>query len=373
MPDYRPTVAAHVIWHPACRAAGDYAHALFAHLFEDPEDLAAHGLRIPVRLWRSTGDPASDNLPPPAVPPLDDAARTIVVVLVDDEFMAARGWNPLLDELAAAARPEDVVIGVSLNEIAMELNSPLFESNLIRLHEVDEAIREAYLVNRVTHALCRLVARSTEPVRVFVSHAKKDGVQIAKAVRKFLHEGSGLEDFFDAQDLLEGTRWKEQIRGEAARNVLLAVRTDAYASREWCRTEILEAKLAGAPIVVLDALESFEARGFPYLGNAPSVRWTKRSPAALEGLLRVVLYETLRFRYFPMRVADLCRAYTLPAGSHILTAPPELLTVLRRRSSASGTSLVYPDPPLGTDELALVSEFAPDLGMITPTALIARQ
>jgi hypothetical protein len=373
MSDYRPTVVAHVIWHPACAAGGDYARALFAHLFEDPEDLGAHGLRIPVRLWRSTGDAGSGSLPPPAVPPLDDAARTIVVVLVDEQFMAARGWNRFLDELAAAARAEDVLIGVSVDEIAMELNSPLFERNLVRLHEVDGAIRETFLVNRVTHALCRLVAGSPEPVKVFVSHAKKDGVPIAKAVRKYLHDGSGLTDFFDAQDLLEGTRWKDQIRGEAARNVLLAVRTDAYASREWCRTEILEAKLAGSPIVVLDALKSFEARGFPYLGNGPSVRWTKRSPAALEGLLRVVLYETLRFRYFPLRVADLCRAYGLPAHRHILTAPPELLTVLRRRASALGTPLVYPDPPLGTDELLLVSEFAPDLGMITPTALIARQ
>lgn len=101
------------------------------------------------------------------------------------------------------------------------------------------------------------------------------------------------------------------------------------------------------------------------------MRWAKRTPAALDGLLRVVLSETLRFGYFPLRVADLCRAYGMPPHTDVLTTPPELLTVLRRRKAARGTRVVCPDPPLGTDELSLVSEFAPALGKITPTALIA--
>jgi len=100
------------------------------------------------------------------------------------------------------------------------------------------------------------------------------------------------------------------------------------------------------------------------------VRWNERSAAAMEHLLGVVLRETLRFRHFPLRVADLCRAYGLPEHDRVLAAPPELLTVLRVREPTA-TPLVYPDPPLGTDELALVCELAPDLQLITPTALVA--
>lgn len=373
MTAYRPTVAAHIIWHPACAAARRCARTLFAHLFEDPEDLASHGLRIPVRMWRSTGGPGATHLPVPALPPLDEAARTVVIVLIDQQFMGAKGWVRWLNKLVAESRPGvDVLIGVSLDPMVMDIQSELFEDNFIRLHDEKEAVREMFLVNRVMHALCRLVEDSTEPVTVFVSHAKMDGVTIAEAVRGFLHKGSGLDNFFDAQDLLEGTKWKQKLHDAASRNVLLAVRTDAFASREWCRTEILDAKLAGCPIVVLDALESFEPRGFPYLGNTPSVRWRENSTIALENLLRVILYETLRFRYFPLRVADLTRAYALPAHDHILTTPPELITVLRRRAPGADAAVVYPDPPLGTDELRLVTEFAPELEMITPTALIAR-
>jgi len=371
---YRPTLAVHVIWHPACEVAGGYARALFAHLFEDPDDLASHGLRIPVRLWRSTGAGAAGDPPPPAVPPLADSERAMVVVLIDDEFAADPGWRAFLETLAAAGRAEDVIVPVALTPIALQIESPLLDEQAIRLFAVeDEDLRESYLVNRMTHTLCRLVAGTDEPVEVFISHAKRDGVEIADKVRAYLHKGSGIGEFFDAQNLLEGTKWADQIREAAANSVLLAIRTDEYATREWCRIEVIEAKRAGAPVIVLDALHKLEARGFPYLGNAPSVRWSEDSREAMEHLLGVVLRETLRFRYFPARVKDLCCAYDLPDHDRVLARPPELLTVLRERDRSAATPLVYPDPPLGTDELALVTEFAPELRMITPTALIAQQ
>lgn len=372
MSAYRPTLAVHVIWHPACVPAGRYAEALFAHLFEDPDDLASHGLRIPVRLWRSTSTGGSGDPPPPAVPPLKDSERALVVVLIDAEFAADPGWRSSLDALAAARREADLIVPVAMTASVLDIQSPLFDKQGIRLFAVeDEALRESYLVNRVTHALCRLVAGTEDPVEVFLSHAKCDGVEIAEMVRTYLHKDSGIGEFFDAQNLLEGTKWADQIRAAAANSVLLAIRTDEYATREWCGIEIIEAKRAGAPVIVLDALHTLEARGFPYLGNAPSVRWRKGSREAMEHLLGVVLRETLRFRYFPARVKDLCCAYDLADHDRVLARPPELLTVLRERDRSAATPLVYPDPPLGTDELALVTEFAPDLRMITPTALIA--
>ena len=196
---------------------------------------------------------------------------------------------------------------------------------------------------------------SERPVRLFLSHAKTDGVPIAEAVRAYLRSGTGLDEFFDAQDIREGDRWADVIRGAAAENVLLAIRTDAYAAREWCLTEVLYAKAGGSPLVVLDALVDVEPRAFPYLGNAPTVRWGGDASAlSMERMLCVVLREALRFRHFPKRVSDLCRVYELPEDDRVLAAPPELLTVLRARAAADdghGHRIVYPDPPLGTEEL----------------------
>ena len=116
---------------------------------------------------------------------------------------------------------------------------------------------------------------------------------------------------------------------------LLAIRTNAYARAKWCRTEVLYAKAGGSPLVVLDALVDVEPRAFPYLGNAPTVRWGGDASAlSMERMLCVVLREALRFRHFPKRVSDLCRVYELPEDDRVLAAPPELLTVLRARAAA---------------------------------------
>lgn len=372
MTGYRPAVAVHVVWHPRCAVGAALGEALFGWLFEDPDELAGGGLRIPVRLWR--GDPAGG---PPPLPPYEESGLAALVVLLGDELVADPAWPSWLDQAVTAARPDDLLLGVSLTSAALELNSPLLDLNLIRLHDVNPNRRQALLRNRVTHALCRRLAGTDRPVRVFLSHAKQDGVAITTRVRDYLSAGSGLGNFFDAQDLPEGSRWADLLRREAAAAaevVLLTVRTDGYAGRDWCRSEVLEAKRAGSPIVVLDALAGLEPRGFRYLGNTPAVRWSTGRPAELDALLGVLLQETLRFRHFPRRVADLCQAYRLPDDPRVLPAPPELLTVLRARDQAppGGRQLVYPDPPLGTDELALLAELAPDLEPVTPTGLISR-
>ena len=370
MEPYRPTLAVHLIWHPRFAAGEAYGQAMFARLFEDPDDLASHGMRIPVRLWRSRS--TDDEPPPPTVPPLDEARRNAVVVLIDDEFLAADGWPELLDDLVAAASAHDqtLLAGAALTEVAAELDSAFLERNLIRLWAVQESLREAVLLNRVTHALCRLASGEDASARVFISHAKHDGVAIAEQVRAFLESGTGVEHFFDAQHIREGDRWAQVLHGAAADNVLLAIRTDAYATREWCRTEVLDAKRGGSPVVVLDALNDQEPRGFPYLGNAPSVRYRGGDPAALEELLGVILRETLRFRHFPLRVDDVCNAYGRDPETTVLSAPPELLTLLPMRDAER---LVYPDPPLGRDELTLVAQIAPRLTPLTPTELVARR
>lgn len=370
---YRPTLAVHVVWHPRCSSADEYARALFVHLFEDPDDLATHGMRIPVRLWRSTS-PTHDP-PPSAVPPLQESERSALVVLIDDEFIAADGWLSRLDEMVAAVRPRDVVLGVALSPRALEIASSVLDYNLIRLYDFEPELRSAVLVNRITHALCRLIAGTQDSLRVFLSHSKHDGLAITEKVRSFLQSGTGVEDFFDAQNLSEGSRWAELLHGAAAESALLAIRTDAYATREWCRVEVLDAKLAGSPVVVLDALDTVEPRSFAYLGNVPSVRWHESdSRGPMEELLGVVLQEALRFRHFPLRVADLCRAHGIPDEHAVIPTPPELLTVLQLRSAnAASRRLVYPDPPLGTDELALVTELAPNLETLTPTTLIAQR
>lgn len=369
---YQPLLELHLVHHPLCPDGDGLGERLFRTLFEDPADLTAHGLRIPVRIWSGDGEDAEAGAP--AGPDPDAAEQTVVVVLVDDHFLASPAWTGHLDRLAtgAGAGERFLLLPVALSEEALQLQSAAGDVHWIRASGTDGAARQTYIVNRVIHALLGIMR--SEPVNVFVSHAKVDGESAAEQIRDFLHRSTTVRDWFDRHDLEPGQRWRDVIRGAASHNLLLAVRSDAYTTREWCRIEVLEAKLHGSPVVVVDALKVGENRSFPYLGNGPAVRW-RADPSAkdFEGLLTVMLLETLRFAYFPQRIAHLCRLHARPVPDLVSPCPPELLTVLPEPGTqdASPRVLVYPDPPLGAEELALVKRLVPHISPMTPSALLA--
>ena len=215
-----------------------------------------------------------------------------------------------------------------------------------RLRECDPVNREVELLNNVKNDLCRLLKPGAEKVRVFLSHAKQDGLGITKEVRRYLHEQTKLGDFFDATDIPDGARFAEFITENAGSlPVLLAIQTDTYGSRDWCRIEVLEAKRRRVPISVLAAIQHGEARSFPYLGNVPVVCW--HGKASLPVVVGVLLDEVLRDRYFPERVRAICLQRGISMKHQVFTYPPELFTVLSHRveTHAAGGKLgcyLYP-------------------------------
>src|SRR3954454_15742446 len=110
---YRAPLAVHVVWHPNFERGSRYGREVFAHLFEDPQDLGSHGLRIPVFHWRSTGE-RRDDVPPPKALPLDSAERAVVVPLVDAHFMGTLGWDTFLRDTAQVLGPDDLLVPVQL-------------------------------------------------------------------------------------------------------------------------------------------------------------------------------------------------------------------------------------------------------------------
>jgi hypothetical protein len=96
----------------------------------------------------------------------------------------------------------------------------------------------------------------------------------------------------------------------------------------------------------------------------------------LPALVGVLLTEVLRTRYFPERVEAICRHRGISPDHQVSNYPPELLTVLMYRIEAveAGRDVgrfLYPDPPLGAEELELLRQFDPDIDPVTPTVLWA--
>lgn len=368
-PGDRAVLRVYAVWHPGSARSEELARGVFRAVCADPDVPASRGLGIPVR-FRTAASP--DQLPAPV--PFSEAEHAAVFVFADDLLVANNRWSSFADDLARSAGDGDVVVPVALTRTA-NLPAGLGQLQAIRLCEVPELDQPTVLLNRVMHDLCRLLDPAAAKVKVFLSHAKHDGLDITRTVQRHLHEEAGIDEFFDATDIPDGTRFAEFIKTSAGSvPALLAVQTDSYASREWCRLEVLEAKRRRVPIVVLAAVENRETRSFPYMGNVPVVRW--RGEASLPAVVAALLGEVLRNRYFPLRVRAISKHHAVGELDQVLAYPPELLTVLAYRADLreKGQTLVryiYPDPPLGSEELQFLRELDPDVEPITPTLLQA--
>ena len=198
-----------------------------------------------------------------------------------------------------------------------------------------------------------------------------------------------LGEFFDAHDLQPGQNWDKELREKAATSALLCLRTDLYATREWCQREVLIAKRAGMPVVILDALGSGEERGCFLMDHVPRVpvRLDQEGwrPADIRRGLNLLVDECLkralwrRQRALATGRSDLSVAWWAPHAPE-----PATLAAWIEAEKAEGRSgqeqvrILHPDPPLGADERLVLEQIAGLSGLagrveiMTPRMLAAR-
>ena len=152
-------------------------------------------------------------------------------------------------------------------------------------------------MERARGVLAARIARKVEStsagvLKLFISHAKTDGLAMAKSLIGVLRQlqeadpaGAGFQYFYDAEHIPPGTVWREVLEAQASGSVLIALRTEAYESRYWCRREFLLAESNGMPIVVVDLRrEQYHGSALLPFEVAPSVRVHDGN------LIRVVLH-----------------------------------------------------------------------------------
>jgi hypothetical protein len=148
-------------------------------------------------------------------------------------------------------------------------------------------------------------------LRLFISHAKADGIFLADALRNFIHQVPELRGWYDADDLHSGRRWRKELELAASRSVLIAVRTEGYVVSRFCRDEFEWALAHGVPIVVVDALRSASIPAAPLpFAAVPNVRI---SDGNVHRVLSAALREHLRILLVEASLAE-CAAW-LPAAT----------------------------------------------------------
>lgn len=378
---YQPELVIHLLSHRECRDAPFLVDHLFRLLVRNPDDASRSGLNIPFFSWQ---EPLLDEDERKKKIPLVGTRHVVVIALVDRNMATDTQWSAFLvalaREIGEPSGSDHRMLPVTLSSKVFELNPDLLNTlHYIRLHETPIAKQPARLRTSIMHELCRLLlakrrkGRSHAPVQLFLSHAKRDGVPIANALKDHLCHHSPMGAFFDARDIAPGHPFADEIAGAIGESALIAIQTDHYSSREWCQREVMVAKRKKKPVLVINAVEKEEKRLFPYLGNVPAIRW-RGGDEQQESCLRIVdamLMETLRITYFRLIAQVLDQRQHKRAKYRIFGSPPELAMLLHlpKPRANSSTIIIYPDPPLGCIEMEMLVKMCPHVRFVTPCQL----
>jgi hypothetical protein len=369
-------VRLYLIWSPEDPVGLPLANMLARHFDNAEEARAFGGIRIPVFVRYEAFAPAS-TAPRPIV--LDDASHNLVVVVgthhIGDRLADDQAWANWFDDLSAQFNRRgktDKFVVLSLDSSVLEVGS-FPGRHAIRAYQwpfdLENADSRTHLLLLLTNLCGLLILGDINPAapgelkpipkqRLFISHAKLDGADDAVRIRRRLDETDfGIEPFVDANDLSAGESFSEELEAEIACATLLAVHTDAYGSRPFCRWEILRAKFHRRPIYIVHRLKQGEGRVFPYGGNAPLMVVSDLNDQTIDKILLAAMTVVLRGLVWG-RLAD-----AAIAGKNLTDAPltlartPELVDLAHikmRKTAPFPSMIVYPDPPLSDEERELI-------------------
>ena len=341
---------------------------------------------------------------PPQAPleTLDVFCHTLVVVFADQAFLSKTS-TALWDWLVSCWTHTDnsngrhLMLVVAMDErqgrAFTDKRAELEPLQLLQVHSLGEfAIRPAMLALRILHE-SRILLATALPVldghppgylRLFISHAKIDGLPLAHALKHHIESTGWLEDFYDVDDLPAGRNWQRELERGVGSSLIIMLRTEAYDGRHWCRQEVLWADEYATPAVLVDARTNLNhPAGVLPFERVPTVRIPDGN---LLRILFLALREGLRFLHFARRVEEMKQRGTLPTPLElrVFSFPPSMSALLRAcRSLIASTApaatprwILYPDPPLRSGYYeaaeALVESYAPaGTRLITPNTLAA--
>lgn len=386
----RSPLAVYVIWHPDFSEGQEIANFLYSILNRNVSKPLVRSIGIPV-YFRNENESGERQ---PIKIDFDESEFTAIVTLVSTELMNDSHYRKYIDSILSLCRADNGkrrVYPVALNNNACNVSPNFSAINFIKFDEVELARSgekstyiKSHIKSSILHELCRFLMhrkRATEeresldispPIKLFISHSKHDPSKLdALEFRDHINSRTQLKTFFDVNDIAYGSDFGEQIKDAAIakESALVVFQSDSYSDREWCRIEAITAKSAGCPIVIVNAIKYGEKRTFPYLGNCPSIRFNENFDEIIDLTLEQVLSNVFKRKFLDV-LTDL---YNIK-GDLILSTPPELFNFiqLRKRGLAADEKyalVVYPDPPLGSEEISILSQLDSDYFFVTPIML----
>lgn len=380
----------YIVWHPSFEFGKRIAEDLYSTFCRDYNLPLSRGLNIPVYfrfVKLEKGLPLDINF--------QDAEKNAVVLLIDEEYFLDESFKTYTKNIVKNIDDNNRVFPLAFFDYAYSISCGLstqqfidatkFFGEKLNLHNSDDFENSIKKVKtELLHDFSRLIwnfherQKDTEsqrigsPIKLFLSHAKKDGEDLALRFKKFIESNLKLDVFFDTVDIANGYEFAEQFETEISRSALIVFQTDEYSNREWCRREVLIAKREKSPIVVVNNIKDGEKRAFPYLGNMPTTVFSENEIISFYRIVNLTLYQVLNNRYQHLVLEQYLDLLNYDKNNTlIVTSPPELFNYvhIKRLKNKDGMIVLYPDPPLGVEELDVLNELDEDIDFITPINL----
>ena len=405
-----PVMDVVVLWHPDDREIGPkVGQALVDHFHGTVfSGLIDGAVEVYVRWadWDGAGS-GPRPMPFPADAPGGDAAEPHFVAVVPvmsrwlvDAVRDVKSWTDYVTQiqLARAAHPERVAVFplTTYKQLGdSDLNAILGGWQRIGHVAKPGDVASGLWRRDLVQGLTQFVHGPGSRIQVFISHTRqsaRDGA-VVKALTDLVRtaiSNSRLGEFFDARDIQPGGDWAAELKAAAGNSAVLALRSDLYASRAWCQEEVLTAKLAGAPIVVVDALVDGEERGSFLMDHVPRVPvrhggrgWSRED---VDHALSLLVDEALK-RALWQRQSEFAKGTLAADVAWWAPHAPEPVTLAAwleknpaemTRPQPAPMLVLHPDPPLGDPERTVLSQVlrlagsARELDIVTPRQLAAR-
>ena len=268
---------------------------------------------------------------------LQGARHTIIVVIGEASNRGKQLLNRFDDNNKIEIHlPPDVTDEDIQGEKATDGVEPAFAPVVATLRTMERARQ---LLSRRIEGL----EKSAGFLKLFISHAKIDGIAMAKSLiglLRLLREVDTRQPsfayFYDDEHIEPGSLWREVLETEAGQSILIALRTETYESRYWCRREFLLAERNGMPILVVDLRkEQYHDCALLPFEVAPAVRVHDGN------LIRVILH-AMAAHLRALRVRS-----EAPNGVKVLPHRPSVYSLEKASRKGSGNkTIAYPGPKL---------------------------
>lgn len=385
MKKFKSPLSIYVLWHSEFKEGKEYAKSMFNTYSGENGNVTHAKYDIPVH-YRTK----SYNKETFAKIPFSESDKNALIILVDEHMFNDSNWTLAIDKILKSKPANTRVFPISFSDYAFNLNPDnLSVVQFIKTKQKNPVTGNDFESNnkiikyRLLESIAKLLFnvkddydtedQSDPPIKLFISHAKEDGEDLAIQFRNHIYSNTKLKAFFDANDIADGHKFEQEITRHIDHSAFVIFNTDIYSDREWCRKEIIIAKRYRCPIIGVIDIKKGERRSFPYSGNFPTITWNNN----FEEIINLILSQVISDKYNELYLKSIVKMYDLEKQYSCLVLPkaPELFNYIdienlkEENKEVKSLIVLYPDPPIGIEELSLLNDVDKKIKFITPLLL----